>query len=180
MGKVYVGIMRLLIIALAVAVLVLCGCENQYSVITERGIVDMPLSKALERAQNPRELYPLLSDAATLEDRAEIEERIAELEGEENSSPPRNLNQREEYLREASNRRIKYVQNHSLDDKMKKIILSGAVIEGMTKEEFIASRGKPDEIRETELEEGSAEVFIEGLLNEKKYYFIDGKLAYWD
>jgi hypothetical protein len=159
--------------------LFISGCENHYSLLTDEGIVDMPLSKVLKEAKTPQQLYPVLSEAADLEDREKIETRIEELQGIELSDEPRKFYQRDDYLAEQAQRRIKYVKSHFLNDDMKETILTGNVVVGMTKEQFIASRGEPDERKTVDTEQGKAEVFVEGMFDKCSYYFIDDKLAYW-
>ncbi|MFI4913280.1 MAG: hypothetical protein ACIAQZ_16610 [Sedimentisphaeraceae bacterium JB056] len=172
--------MRLNFVVIFVVLSVICiGCERQYSILTEEGIVDMPLSKALKTANSPQQLYPMLSEAADLEDREKIEKKIEELQGVELSNEPRDYCDRDDYIAEQSQRRIKYVKKHFLDDEMKETILSGNVVIGMTKEEFIASHGEPTEKKIVDTDQGKAEVFIEGMFDKCSYYFIDGKLAYW-
>jgi hypothetical protein len=171
--------MKPILFVFFVLILLTGGCENRYSLLTNQGIVEMPLSKLLKEADSPRQLYPVLSEAITLEDRQRIESRIEELRGVKFSNEPRNIYQRDKYLTEQAQRRIKYVKGHFLDDDMKETILSGNVAVGMTKEEFIASRGRPDEIKSVDTDDGQAEVFVEGMFDKVSYYFIDGKLAYW-
>jgi len=162
------------------AVLMTSGCERKYAILTEQGIVEMPLSKALKTATSTSQLYPILSDAATMEDRAKIEKRIEEIQGTKIPDEQRNYSFRDDYVNEQTQRRLKYVKSHFLDERTKQIIISGGYIEGMTKEEFIASRGEPVDTKKVKTEQGEAEVLYEGLFDTKKFYFLDGKLSYWE
>ncbi len=166
-------------ILVAVGIVVLAGCENHYAMVTDEGIVDLPLSKILRTAHSPYQLYPVLSEAIDADDRDKIEKRIMQLQGTEAKVDARHHNQRDGYLASQAERRIKYVRGRFLSDDMKRTILSGGVIVGMSKNEFIASRGEPDEVKTVETENGTAEVFIQGMFDKKSYYFIDGKLEYW-
>ncbi len=164
---------------LTVAVILICGCERKYAILTEQGIVEMPLSKALKTATSTGQLYPILSDASTMEDRARIEKRIEEIQGIKLPNEQRNYALRDDFVNEQTQRRLKYVKSHLLSEQIKQVILSGGYIEGMTKEQFIASRGEPLETKVVKTEQGEAEVLFEGLFDMKQFYFIDGKLSYW-
>ena len=170
---------KLIVILFAVGIMFLCGCENHYAMVTEEGVLDLPLSKILRTAQSPQQLYPVLSEAIDAGDKKRIEKRIVQLQGAESNIEGRHYNQRDDYLTSQAERRINYVNGRFLSDDMKRTILSGGVIAGMSKKDFIASRGEPDEIKTVETENGTADVFIQGMFDKKSYYFIDGKLEYW-
>ncbi len=167
-------------VLITIALIMSSGCERRYMVLTEQGIVEMPLSKVLKTATSTSQLYPVLSDAVTMEDRAKIEKRIEEIQGTKLPDEQRNYSFSDDYINEQTQRRLKYVKMHFLDERTKQVILSGGYIKGMTKEQFIASRGEPVEIKKVKTQQGEAEVLVEGLYNTKQFYFIDGKLSYWD
>lgn len=168
------------LVSLVIIIFTIAGCETKYSVITNEGIVDMPLSKALKQAQTAQELYPLLSDAITLEDRQLIEQRIEQLQGYPIPDDKRNYGLSEDIIHEQTQRRIVYVRTHKLDERTKQIILSGGYVEGMTKEQFIASRGEPVQSRLIKSENETIEVLVEGLLSQKSFYFVNGLLSHWE
>ncbi|ARN56635.1 hypothetical protein [Sedimentisphaera salicampi] len=167
---------------LITAFLVLLGCENHYTVVTEQGTIDLPLSKAIANAETEQELWNLHSRAVDEGDKKRIEEYIQK---QYNHNPEqlekRELNASSEYLKKQNKRRMDYVKSHFLSKDMKELILQGSYKKGMTKEQFKASRGEPTNINEFENDQGEMfEVWTEGLFNERKFYFKNGKLEFWD
>ncbi|AQQ09702.1 hypothetical protein L21SP3_01512 [Sedimentisphaera cyanobacteriorum] len=164
------------------AVLFIFGCENQYTVVTEQGSKDLPLSKALDNAETEQELWNLHSKAVEEEDKKRIEAYIQKHYNHKTEQlEKRELNASSEYLKKQNKRRMDYVKSHFLSKEMKELILQGGYKKGMTKEQFRASRGKPTDITEFKNNEGEMfEVWTEGLFNERKFYFKNGKLDFWD
>ena len=164
-----------------VALLFVVGCENQYTIVTTEGLVDMPLSKAIKEADSEAELWNLYSKAISEEDKIEIEKAITKRYGKITPYLEDRELDRSKIVEDQNKRRISYVKSHILDDKTKELILMGSYDKGMTKEQFIASRGKPTKTEIVTGDDGErVEILTEGMFSEKRYYFSDGVLNFWE
>ncbi|MGE4286555.1 MAG: hypothetical protein AB7F23_08120 [Phycisphaerae bacterium] len=173
---------RICLTALLAALLALAGCENHYTVVTETGLTDLPLSKALKNASSEQELWQLYSLAIDIDDKQKIEKYIEKKYG---SIVPalkeRDFDSSSDFIEEQNKRRTAYVKGHNLPEEMQAIILSGGYVKGMSRNEFIASRGKPVEETTVTADNGTEYVILrEGLFSSRKFYFLDNKLQFWD